>query len=283
MMARTSLEIIAPSVDEAIAKGLSDLGLNRDQVEVEILDTGTRGLFGIGSRQSRVRLTVLEPSAGAQKAKPAQAKPAQAKPAQVKPVQVEPEVEEEMSTEFMDLLATPIEAEPISTPAAVRPERTELEKEIAVHVARETVSELLEKMNINATCSAVLKEPEDDRSRPTLWVDVIGQDLSILIGPRAETLNALQYIASLIISKELGHNTQIVIDVEGYRVRRVQQLQQLARRMADQAVKTGRRQTLEPMPAGERRIIHIELRNNPQVATESVGEDPYRKITILPK
>ncbi len=73
MMARTSLEIIAPSVDEAIAKGLSDLGLNRDQVEVEILDTGTRGLFGIGSRQSRVRLTVLEPSAGTQKPKPAQA------------------------------------------------------------------------------------------------------------------------------------------------------------------------------------------------------------------
>ena len=138
-------------------------------------------------------------------------------------------------------------------------------------------------MNIHASVSAVLKEPEDDRSRPTLWVDVIGQDLSILIGPRAETLNALQYIASLIISKELGHNTQIVIDVEGYRVRRVQQLQQLARRMADQAVKTGRRQALEPMPAGERRIIHIELRNNPQVATESVGEDPYRKVTIVPK
>jgi spoIIIJ-associated protein len=268
MMARTSLEIIAPSVDEAIAKGLSDLGLNRDQVEVEILDTGTRGLFGIGSRQSRVRLTVLEPGS---------------ETARTRPAQVEPEVEEEMPAEFMDLLATPIEAEPAAAAAAARPESKDIEKEIAVHVARETVSELLEKMNITASVSAVFKEPEDDRSKPTLWVDVIGQDLSILIGPRAETLNALQYIASLIISKELGHNIQIVIDVEGYRVRRVQQLQQLARRMADQAVKTGRRQALEPMPAGDRRIIHIELRNNPQVATESIGEEPYRKVTIVPK
>ena len=75
MMARTSLEIIAPSVDEAIAKGLSDLGLNRDQVEVEILDTGTRGLFGIGSRQSRVRLTVLGPGSSAPKARPVQVEP----------------------------------------------------------------------------------------------------------------------------------------------------------------------------------------------------------------
>lgn len=278
MMARTSLEIIAPSVDEAIAKGLSDLGLNRDQVEVEILDTGTRGLFGIGSRQSRVRLTVLEPTREAPKVKPASVKPVQ-----VETVQVEPEAEDEMSTEFMDRLATPLETETSATSTSVRPERTDVEKEIAVHVARETVSELLEKMNIDASVSAVLKEPEDDRSKPTLWVDVIGQDLSILIGPRAETLNALQYIASLIISKELGYNTQIVIDVEGYRIRRVQQLQQLARRMADQAVKTGRRQALEPMPAGERRIIHIELRSNSQVATESVGEDPYRKVTIVPK
>jgi spoIIIJ-associated protein len=71
--------------------------------------------------------------------------------------------------------------------------------------------------------------------------------------------------------------------VEGYRVRRVQQLQQLARRMADQAIKTGRRQALEPMPPGDRRIIHIELRTNTQVSTESIGEEPYRKVTIVPK
>jgi spoIIIJ-associated protein len=107
--------------------------------------------------------------------------------------------------------------------------------------------------------------------------------LSILIGRHAETLNALQYIASLIISKEIGRSIPLVVDVEGYRARRESQLRQLARRMAEQAVRTGRRQVLEPMPANERRIVHIELRDHSEVTTESVGEEPRRKITIIPK
>jgi spoIIIJ-associated protein len=83
--------------------------------------------------------------------------------------------------------------------------------------------------------------------------------------------------------QEIGQSIPLVVDVEGYRSRRENQLRQLARRMADQAIKTGRRQVLEPMPANERRLIHIELKNNPAVTTESVGEEPHRKITILPK
>ena len=111
-------------------------------------------------------------------------------------------------------------------------------------------------------------------------VDVEGKDLSILIGRRSETLNALQYITGLIVSKELGRWVPLLIDIQGYRSRRERQLRQLGRRMADQAVQTGRKQTLEPMPANERRIIHLELRDHPQVFTESVGEEPYRKVTI---
>ncbi len=126
-------------------------------------------------------------------------------------------------------------------------------------------------------------EPGDDRSKKMAWVDVRGSDLSILIGPRAETLNALQYISGLIVSKEIGRTIPLVVDVEGFRARRMEQLRQLARRMADQAIKTGRRQVLEPMPASERRIIHMELRNHPQVSTESIGEEPRRKVTIIPK
>jgi spoIIIJ-associated protein len=75
----------------------------------------------------------------------------------------------------------------------------------------------------------------------------------------------------------------LIIDVEGYRQRRAQQLRQLALRMADQAIKTGRRQILEPMPANERRLIHIELRDHPDVTTESIDEEPNRKVTIVPK
>ncbi|HOV05793.1 MAG TPA: R3H domain-containing nucleic acid-binding protein, partial [Anaerolineaceae bacterium] len=107
--------------------------------------------------------------------------------------------------------------------------------------------------------------------------------LSILIGRRSETLNALQYITSLIVSKELNRWVPLMIDVQGYRNRRERQLRQLGRRMAEQAVQSGRKQTLEPMPANERRVIHMELRNHPQVYTESVGEEPNRKVTILLK
>jgi spoIIIJ-associated protein len=85
------------------------------------------------------------------------------------------------------------------------------------------------------------------------------------------------------VSKELGENITLIIDVEGYRTRRERQLRQLAHRMAEQAVKTGRKQVLEPMPANERRIIHMELREDTQVATESFGEEPHRKVTIIPK
>ena len=138
-------------------------------------------------------------------------------------------------------------------------------------------------MHVKAEVTASFGEPEDARSRIPVRVDIRGNDLSILIGRQAETLNALQYIANLILAKEMGQPVTLVLDVEGYRQRREQQIRQLARRMADQAVNTQRRQVLEPMPSNERRLIHIELRDNPLVATESIGEEPHRKVTILPK
>jgi spoIIIJ-associated protein len=114
-------------------------------------------------------------------------------------------------------------------------------------------------------------------------VDIRGNDLSVLIGRRSETLSAFQYVASLIVGKESQQFVQLIVDVEGYRDRREKQLIQMAKRMADQVAKSGRRQMLEPMPSSERRIIHIALRDHPDVKTESTGEEPYRKVTILPK
>jgi spoIIIJ-associated protein len=104
-----------------------------------------------------------------------------------------------------------------------------------------------------------------------------------LIGRRGETLSALQYITRLIVGKELHKPIAVVIDVEGYRARREQQLRRLARRMAQQTIERGRTMSLEPMPANERRIIHIELREHSQVYTESVGEGEKRKVTIIPR
>jgi spoIIIJ-associated protein len=251
---RTNIEIIAPSVDEAIAKGLADLGLTRDAVEIEVLDEGSRGLFGLGTRQARVRLTIKGSS--------------------------EEEAEEALPAEA----EAPVKAEKVAAPAKPASTRyEEVQQEVTLDVARATVAELIERMGIDCEVTAEFGEVDDVSGVRPVLVDVQGDDLSVLIGKRSETLNALQYIARQIASKELGRNVTLIIDVEGYRLRREKQLRQLARRMADQAIKTGRKQVLEPMSPNERRIIHIELRENPDVTTQSFGEEPHRKVTILPK
>jgi spoIIIJ-associated protein len=257
---RATLEVIAPTVEEAITKGINELGVPEEAVDVEILDSGSRGLLGIGSRQARVRLIV--------KAYPSSEKPGKTPPESLTAQTVAPDLEEE----------------PLESPEGTAQDLiTSSSDDITLYVARETVVELLEKMRVRASVTAYYGEAEDARDRVPVCVDINGKDLSILIGRQAETLNALQYISGLIIGKELGHSIPLVLDVEGYRRRRTQQLKYLARRMADQAVKTGRSQVLEPMPANERRIIHIELRENPDVTTESVGEEPRRKVTIIPQ
>jgi len=255
---RTNLEIIAPTVDEAIQKGLADLGLPREAVDIEILDEGGKGLFGLGNRQARIRLTIISESE------------------QPKIESAESVLEDSSETE--------------TYPASVEEDEQILEEEppfigddYILDIARDVVSELLEKMKVRATVTSEYIPDSDARSRVPIRVNIQGDDLSYLIGRQAETLNALQYISSLIINKEIGRSIPLIVDVEGYRIRRENQLRQLARRMADQAVSTGRKQVLEPMTAAERRIIHIELRENPQVSTESIGEDPRRKVTILPE
>ncbi len=261
---RATLEVIAPTVEEAISKGVSELGVSEDAVDVEVLDTGSRGVLGIGSRQARIRLVV--------------------KANQPQETELEPTLDSSISQLEVQNLGEETEttSDSVDEPAADEASTTSAE-DITLYVARETVVELLEKMKVRAAVKSYYGEPEDMRDRVPVCVDINGEDLSILIGRQAETLNALQYISSLIVGKELGHSIPLVIDVEGYRKRRTQQLKYLARRMADQAVKTGRRQVLEPMPASERRIIHIELRDNSEVSTESIGEEPRRKVTINPE
>jgi len=253
---RATLEIIAPTINEAIEKGLDELKLSREEVEIEILDEGSRGLFGLGSHLARVRLIVKQKEA-----------------ASYQP-DISPAIRDESEHEEA-------EEEPAIKPVRIPAANTK--EEITLHVAQETVSELLGKMHIQAQVIASYGEVDDVRGTRAILVDVTGKDLSVLIGKRSETLNALQYIARLIVSKELGENVTLVIDVEGYRTRRERQLRQLAHRMADQAIKTGRKQTLEPMPPNERRIIHMELREDEHVTTESFGEEPHRKVTIIPK
>jgi spoIIIJ-associated protein len=255
---RTKLEIIAPTVEEAIQKGLLDLGMPRESVDIEVLDEGGKGLFGLSTRQARVSLTI--------------------KSGPEKP-------ESEISIEESDFVQETEAPSPTDEIAEDLPdlEPPFLDDDYILDIARDVVSELLEKMEVRASVTVEYLPAPDARSRVPVRVSIHGDDLSYLIGRQAETLNALQYISSLIINKEIGRSIPLIVDVEGYRERRENQLRQMARRMADQAITTSRRQVLEPMPANERRIIHIELRDNPDVTTESIGEEPRRKVTIIPQ
>jgi spoIIIJ-associated protein len=156
------------------------------------------------------------------------------------------------------------------------------EHDALLDTTEELISKLLHMLGMQAQVSAHYAENSTEERR-TIHVDVRGDDLSALIGRHAETLNAFQYVASLMVGKQAGQWVQLVVDVEGYRSRREKQLQQLARRMAEQVVKTGRRASLEPMTSSERRVVHLELRGHPAVTTESTGEEPHRKVVIIPK
>ena len=256
MNEHTTLEKIAPNVEEAIAQGLAELGLDQAAVDVEVLDEGSRGLLGIGGRQARVRLTVRQ----------AQTEPAAGLPEKSEKPEPPPVASQPRALEG---------AEPTEADFSVLDDNL-------LFVSRQTVAELLEKMKVPARIEVRYGDPDEEGQRPVL-VDIHGDDLGVLIGRRAEILNAMQYIVNLIVSKQVEHWVQVVVDVEGYRARRERQLRQMANRMADQAIKTGRRQVLEPMPASERRVVHLELRDHPKVATQSIGEEPARKVTIVPK
>ena len=279
---RTSLEVIAPSVEEAIAKGLEELGIPEDAVEVEVLDAGSKGLFGIGTRQARVRLMIKTIPRDEFTSPPLVRLAAEKKPERIPAAEVEPIGEiTGPGKELFEAIPEVEEEVTASEEKTAIIEGESLEQK-SLQVARDTVQLLLQKMKVRARVTARFGVSEDEQRRPQLQVDINGDDLSVLIGHHAETLNALQYITSLILNKQVGRSVPLVVDVEGYRARRSEQIRRLAQRMADQAIKTGRRQMLEPMPASERRLVHIELRNNPDVKTESIGEEPRRKVTIVP-
>jgi spoIIIJ-associated protein len=114
-------------------------------------------------------------------------------------------------------------------------------------------------------------------------LNIEGEDLGILIGRRGETLAAIQYLLRLMVNHRMRRWVNLVVDVEGYKSRREEQLRSLALRMADRVAKSGRAVALEAMPPAERRIVHITLRDHPDVTTQSVGEGDHRKVTIIPK
>lgn len=279
-----SIEVSAPDIETAIRQGLAQLGVEREQAEITIISEGSRGILGIGARPAIVRLSLkpapLTPAPARQPEAVPTSPPVRPSPPPPPPTLGEAEAEETRPVDTALLSPVVMEEEEEAEVAVVA---EPVESALAERVARETLAELLAQMKIPCRIEVRWVEPTEPEGMRTLVLDVSGEDLGVLIGRRGETLDALQFITRLIVSRELQRRVNLVVDVANYRVRREQALRQLAQRLAVQAAQRRRIVSLEPMPAHERRIVHMALRNHPQVITESVGEGDERRVTIIPR
>jgi spoIIIJ-associated protein len=288
-------EFRGKTVEEATEIGLAALRLKRSQVEIEILSRGSRGLLGFGAEEARVRITPIPTASQAAPAKPEAfaAKPAKpvaeepaAAPAKAAPPKAAPA--KAAPPKAAPAKAPPAKAAPAAarseTPAEAGVAAAEMTDEEVGAVAAELLQGMLDRMDVRTTVQVVAYSGVlDDGQDAPLVLNIAGEDLGILIGRRAETLAALQYLTRLMVNHRVHRWINLIVDVEGYKARREEQLVRLAERMAERAVSTGRVVALEAMPPRERRIVHITLRHHPQVSTQSVGEGEQRKVTIVPR
>jgi len=256
-----SIEFTGKNVEDAIANGLKALGVERNAVQIEILSHGSRGLLGLGAELARIRIHLpseRKEEALAVAGEPATTKvafaPAEAPPGEIAPTRPEPE----------------------------KPSKDIWRKEIEA-AGREVLEGILAHMGIRAKVVAQKPTGAVEGEEQPVILDLVGDDLGILIGRQGETLAALQYLVRLMTSHKTHRWANVVVDVEGYKARREQTLRSLAMRMADRVSFTRQPVVLEAMPAYERRIIHLALRDHPTVTTQSVGEGNHRRVTIIPK
>ena len=275
MSSERSIETTGESVEEAISKGLAELGgVAPTDVIVEVLEEPSRGMFGLGARPARVRLQLFRTPAPVAPVAPPPPPPPVAASSSSRDTQEQ----EEAFTAEVD------EDEGISLLEDMEEVTDEALLDEDVRVAKVVLGELLDKMQILRPEIIVRRAIKADDGEGNPWLlDITGPNLNSLIGRRGETLNALQYITRLISSRELQHRANIVVDAAGYKAKRSRMLHDLALRMADQAIRTKRTVALEPMPPYERRIVHMALRSRDDVQTKSVGEGNSRKVTIVPR
>ena len=275
-----SYEYTAKTVEAAVEEGLRDMGVSRDQIEIEVIQEGSRGILGIGATDAQVRLKPKAESAPAEVQPQEESAPA----AEIEADEVA-EVEEFVETDetvAADEIARDVVDEQLTVEDVEgQTEFDEGEDDAELEdLAFDLLSQMLQHLGIGAEIELSWLEDEEDGDRP-LCLNVVGDDLGVLIGRNGETLASIQYLIRLMVNQELHRWKNIVIDVDGYKERRAEQLAQLAQRMAEQVVESGRPASLEPMPANERRLVHIALRNHEHVYTASTGEDNRRKVQIL--
>jgi spoIIIJ-associated protein len=245
---RKSVEIQAVSIDDAVRLALEQLGRQRDEVEIEVLAEPSGN--DVDEQEALVRVTVRGQSA------------------QPSPT------------------AVPRRAGlPVARPATNNVQNVQaVAPDELTQVAIAVTTELLGAMGfqVRVVPQPVLDD-EDQDGPPLIGVNVLGRDLGLLIGRRGDHLAQLQYMVNLLVTRRLGHWTRVSVDIEGYKRRREESLTGLAKRVAQQVARSGREIQLEPMPANERRIIHLALRNDAEVSTASSGDGEMRRVSIQPK
>ena len=279
MAKRTSVEIQAVSVDEAVRLALEELQLGQDDVDIEVLSEEGPG----EDAEALVRVT-----AKGQASQPIPRESSgEGRSGRNRRRGRGGEGNRGGNKDWLGGRTSPQDrpsrrGTPPPAANGPRPDRVDAEQE---QEAKAIVSGLLSRMGIDADVVAVdnpSSVPLGSEDPPTIFLDILGRDLGMLIGRRGEHLSQLQYLINTLINRKLGNWTRVIVDVEGYRSRREESLIGLAERVARQVARSGRSIVLEPMPPNERRIIHLTLRSHPEVSTHSSGEGAQRRITVEP-
>ena len=281
------VETTGKTVDEAIASALIHLGVPSDQVDIEVLDEGSKGILGLFGKNAKIRATLkantaeeeiereLEEIRGFAEEKP-QVKPEVKKP-EVKPAPKAPAAAPEVKKPEIKAEEPVVESFPDEEPEEKKIITDEdVEKKAALFLM-----DVLDAMGIDAIINTALTEEN------VLEIDIEDSaeesSMGVIIGKRGITLDSLQYLTTMVVNKNSAEHIRVKLDTENYRARRQKTLETLAHSLARKVRKTGRKVVLEPMNPYERRIIHFTLQNDPAVETHSEGEEPYRKVVITPK
>ncbi|QUA52573.1 RNA-binding cell elongation regulator Jag/EloR [Aristaeella lactis] len=289
-------EASAKTVEEAIELGLQELGVSIGDVDVQVVEEGSKGLFGLfGSRPVKVRLTVKDseedPLADLlEDKKPAKAKkepekkpekkPAEKKVEEKKPAPEKKKAEKKPEPAAEKKAETKIEKpeiRPMEKPEVTMIPAEELAADSPAGIAHAFLMEMTRLMGVDVTIDM------GTDADGNVYGYINGDTLGILIGRRGETLDAVQYLTSLKVNRGREGYIRVTLDTENYRAKREDTLIRLANRMANRALRTGRKVSLEPMNPYERRIIHYALQQTSGVTTHSEGEEPNRHVVITNK
>jgi spoIIIJ-associated protein len=248
-------EFYAATVEEAVDKACKALDVAPDRIRFEVLDQGSSGFLGIGTRDARI--VVENASAGAD-----------APYSRVDGVQSEAAAEERAmrSGDASSEISRTVEEDGAA--------EAEVPDDLIIAVDEFVIS-LVQTMGIDATVDVY-------DSGDVIAVDIATQETGLLIGQKGETIDAIQYLVNVSIYKSRAFAKRIVVDSEGYRQRRVEAIQGMAHRMARRALREQRPLSLPPMSPAERRVVHIFLKENPQVTTSSQGEEENRRVVVSP-